>query len=79
MKTETAQSTSAQNEEETDDIEFFEIAKSFNENSEKKEQEPQAPIQPAEVGSGIKRTGSRHDLQKQEDQHNERFRPQYGL
>ena len=29
MKTETAQSTSAQNEEETDDNEFFEIAKSF--------------------------------------------------
>ena len=79
MKTETAQSTSAQNEEETDDNEFFEIAKSFNENSETKGQEPLATLQPAEVGSGMKRTGSRHDLQKQEDQDNERFRPQYGL
>ena len=64
MKTETAQSTSAQNEEETDDNEFFEIAKSFKENSVTKEQEPQAPLQQVEVGNGMKRTGSRHDLQK---------------
>ena len=79
MKTETAQSTSAQNEEETDDNEFFEIAKSFKENSETKEQEPKAPLQQAEVGNGMKRTGSRHDLQKQEEKDTERFRPQYGL
>ena len=61
MKTETAQSTSAQNDEEDDA--FFDIAGSFKERIEIEETQEETK-EPAKVGGGLKRQGSRHDLQK---------------